>query len=82
LVIFNHIIQIKQPDEIDLVISRNLKKIRHIRRLNLSDVAPYVGVTYQQLQKYESGKNRISAGRLYKLSKFYEIQIQDFFKKY
>lgn len=59
------------------------KKIR-IRRILMGfsqdDLAPLIGVTFQQLQKYESGINRISASRLFEASKILEVDIAYFFE--
>ncbi len=51
------------------------------RRLGLSqhDLALELAITYQQLQKYESGKNRISASRLWDLSVALKCDVSDFF---
>ncbi len=40
------------------------------------ELAERVGVTFQQVQKYENGKNRISAGRLYEVAKALGVTIQ------
>ena len=44
------------------------------------DLAERVGVTFQQVQKYENGKNRISAGRLYEVAKALGVTIQYFYE--
>ena len=58
------------------------EKIRS-RRLEVGltqqEVARRLGVSFQQLQKYEHGKNRISAGRLYQLAAVLETSIEGFF---
>lgn len=43
-------------------------------------LADILGVTFQQVQKYEKGVNRISASRLYDISLALDVPIQDFFK--
>lgn len=43
------------------------------------DVAAALGLTFQQLQKYEKAQNRISAGRLYQLAQTYECPVAWFF---
>ena len=43
------------------------------------DLALAIGVTYQQLQKYESGKNRISASRLWDASVALKCDVSDFY---
>ena len=51
------------------------------RRLNMTqhDLALELGITYQQLQKYESGKNRISASRLWDASIVLNCDVRDFY---
>ena len=43
------------------------------------DLAERVGVTFQQIQKYENGRNRVSAGRLYEIAKALGVTIQYFY---
>lgn len=47
--------------------------------LSQSDVAGALGLTFQQLQKYERGFNRVSASRLFKLSQFFRVPVSVFF---
>ena len=57
-------------------------KIRHFRKeagLSLGDLASALGISYQQVQKYEDGKNRISGSRLYMIVILLGRQIGDFF---
>jgi transcriptional regulator with XRE-family HTH domain len=42
-------------------------------------LADEVGVSYQQLEKYETGKNRISASRLYRLAEALSVPLLSFF---
>ena len=44
-------------------------------------LAESLGLTYQQIQNYETGINRISAGRLYELSRILDVSINYFFKE-
>lgn len=69
----------KQPNQIDKIIAKNLRHIRIKRDLSLFDVSQKIGITYQQLQKYETGINRVSAGRLWQLSIIYRYPIQNFY---
>ena len=48
--------------------------------LSQSDVAAALGLTFQQLQKYERGFNRVSASRLFKLSQFFRVPVSVFFE--
>ena len=48
-------------DPFDKRLGAELKKLRQKRGLSLPDVAAEIGVSYQQLQKYEAGRNSLSA---------------------
>jgi transcriptional regulator with XRE-family HTH domain len=63
----------------DAVIGRKLREIRYWRNLSQEELAAKVNITFQQIQKYEIGTNRISAGRLHDLSQILEVSIEDFF---
>ncbi len=65
--------------EIDATIGRNLKIIREKRGFTQTDLATELAVTYQQVQKYEAGTNRISAARLFLCADFLDSCISDFF---
>ena len=48
----------------DRKLGRKVKEARQLRGMTQAKLGEAVGVTYQQIQKYETGKNRISADRL------------------
>ncbi len=50
--------------EINTLIGNKLHELRIARGLSRQQLAPKIGVTHQQLQKYENGTNRITVGRL------------------
>ncbi len=47
--------------------------------MSQSELASQLGVTFQQVQKYEKGQNRIGAGRLFEIARIFNVQIQAFF---
>ena len=58
------------------------ERIRHRRTelgLTQEQLGEALGVSYQQIQKYETGANRISAGRLYEIARRLGVDISDFF---
>tara|TARA_Y100000815_G_scaffold36429_1_gene30148 strand:- start:519 stop:863 length:345 start_codon:yes stop_codon:yes gene_type:complete len=58
------------------------KKLRHFRTLaniTQTQLAKELGVSFQQVQKYEIGSNRVSASKLYETAKFMEVPISAFF---
>ena len=64
------------PSPIDIQIGANLRAIRNSRRISQDDLAKALGLTFQQIQKYERGTNRISAGRLCEIASFFGIPAQ------
>jgi CheY-like chemotaxis protein len=65
---------------IEKIIGRNIREKRTKRGLTLSDVATTLKCSYQQVQKYESAKTRVTAATLYKLSSLYNVEIEKFFE--
>lgn len=53
-------------DPLDVTIGSNLRSVRTHRRMSLEELGRRLGVTYQQIQKYETGKNRMSAATLHR----------------
>ena len=64
----------------DQHIALRLRDKRKELGLSQTELADAVGVTFQQVQKYENGKNRISAGRLWQIAKFFKVPIDCFFQ--
>lgn len=65
----------KEASAADLEIGERIRAVRLARRVSQSALADQLGVTFQQLQKYEKGSNRISASRLLKAAAFLEIDL-------
>ena len=67
---------------IDYIVSQNLRKRRLIFGLTQQEIATVLGVSVQQVQKYENGINRISSGKLYRLAHLLELPLINFFIKH
>ena len=63
----------------DVAIGEKLRALRLDRGLSQSDLGARVGVTFQQLQKYEKGVNRVSAGRLARIAAALNVPIMAFY---
>lgn len=66
--------------DIDKILGKNLRNMRKKFNVSQSKLAKFCGITFQQIQKYENGKNRISASRLCQFCKFFKVQPNDFYK--
>jgi transcriptional regulator with XRE-family HTH domain len=69
----------KKPGEMDQYIGSRLRLWRRTMAVDAYALAARVGITYQQLQKYEKGVNRISATRLYAISRELNVPIDYFY---
>jgi transcriptional regulator with XRE-family HTH domain len=56
----------RRPDPIDMHVGAQLRRLRRIRKVSQQSLAEALGLTFQQVQKYESGYNRISASMMYR----------------
>ncbi len=70
----------KQEKRLTVQIGANLRAFRKRACITQRQAASLIGVSYQQLQKYEQGTNRISADYLYILKTAYGASYEDFFK--
>lgn len=66
---------------VDLHVGKKLKQKRLERGISQDDLAGSVNLTFQQVQKYEKGVNRVSASKLYDFAKFLKTDITYFFNE-
>ncbi len=59
----------------------DIKRIREARGMSQMELAEQVGVSFQQIQKYEKGINRISAERIQQIAKALGTSVNTFFEK-
>ena len=71
---------IRGPDPINVHVGNRLRMVRRARRLVQKELAEVVNVSFQQLQKYERGMNRIGPGALYRLACFLGVPIEFFYQ--
>jgi transcriptional regulator with XRE-family HTH domain len=70
---------VKRPDPVDIEVGHRIRIERLARGLSQTALANQLGVTFQQVQKYEKGVNRVGAGRLTKIAKVLGIDVSTFF---
>ena len=66
--------------DVDHYVSLRIRQRRIMLGLTQQQMAELIGVTYQQAHKYETGINRISAGRLYQIAQALGVEISYFFE--
>ena len=64
---------------IDSHVGQRIREIRRTRRLSMEEMGRQAGITYQQIQKYESGSNRVSASMLYMIATILGVEVSDFY---
>ncbi len=64
----------KHATEADRLIGLRLTALRKARGLSQAALGAAVGITFQQIQKYERGRNRIGAGRLQTFARIFEVR--------
>ena len=64
---------------IDLYVGKRLRQRRRLLGLTQQQLAGEVKIRFQQIQKYESGANRISASRLWSLARALDVPVSYFF---
>jgi transcriptional regulator with XRE-family HTH domain len=70
----------KKPDPVDMLVGRNIKLHRLAKAMSQEELAHKLGLTFQQLQKYERGINRVGGGRLFRIASILGIEISAFFE--
>lgn len=72
----------RSPKEADRRVGENLRQLRHRRNITLHHLAADLGISHQQLYKYERGLNRISAGTLEAVSEALAIPVDFLFREH
>jgi transcriptional regulator with XRE-family HTH domain len=65
--------------DVESTIGRRLRARRRNLGVTMAELADRVGVSFQQIQKYECGATSVSAGRLYELSRALDVEVAYFF---
>lgn len=69
----------RAPTEVDKAIGRKVRIARRRSKLSQSKLGESIGVTYQQVQKYENGTDRVGAARVFQIAAFTDHPIAYFF---
>jgi len=65
---------------VDIHVGSRLRALRRRRGISQEHLASKLGVSFQQIQKYEKGANRISASSLFEAAEALDVSIMDFFE--
>ncbi len=70
----------EQDIEVDVHVGLRLREARALKSWSQTDLGERVGLTFQQIQKYENGSNRIGTSRLWHLGQILELPVSYFFE--
>ena len=70
----------KNPNPIDVHVGNRVRMRRMLIGMSQERLGKELGLTFQQVQKYEKGTNRISASRLYRIAQILGVPVQYFFE--
>jgi len=71
----------RSPGHVDLAIGQRIRLARKIAKLSQAQLGERIGVTYQQVQKYENGTDRVSASRLFQIASEVGVPANYFFEE-
>ncbi len=64
---------------VDKIVGRNIATLRRMRGLSQTKMAEPMGISFQQMQKYESAANRVSASRLWDIAAALGVEVETLF---
>jgi transcriptional regulator with XRE-family HTH domain len=70
-----------KPDPIDVYVGQRMRLRRTLMGMSQEKLGEFVGLTFQQIQKYERGINRMGASRLYRLAQALGVSVAYFFEE-
>jgi transcriptional regulator with XRE-family HTH domain len=65
---------------VDIIVGGNIRALRAKRRISQLELGEALGLTFQQIQKYEKGTNRVSASKLHQIAVFLGVDIAALFE--
>jgi transcriptional regulator with XRE-family HTH domain len=70
----------RSPDRVDIEVGKRIRIQRVAAGLSQTELGDSIGITFQQIQKYEKGTNRVGAGRLTKIAGVFNVPVSIFFE--
>lgn len=74
-------IEQKKPNPIDIEVGSKIRLRRNFMGMSQTELGDKLGITFQQVQKYEKGTNRVSASRLKDISRVLDMPVAFFFEE-
>ncbi|ALE03401.1 helix-turn-helix domain-containing protein [Bartonella ancashensis] len=71
----------RKPNPIDVYVGTRIRLRRNILGLTQEKLGEHLGITFQQIQKYEKGTNRVGASRLQAIAEIMDVPVSYFFDR-
>ncbi len=71
----------RKSNDIDVAVGARIRNLRLRNELSQGSLGEHIGITFQQVQKYENGTNRISASRLVRLADLFGVPVAAFYSE-
>jgi len=65
---------------VDIHVGQRVRQLRCLAGITMQELGDRVGIRFQQIQKYETGANRIGASRMWDIAEALEVPVSDFFE--
>ncbi len=75
------VVRTGKPNPVDIHVGSRVRLRRTVLGLSQEKLGEAIGLTFQQIQKYERGANRVGASRLYALSRVLDVPVAFFFEE-
>jgi transcriptional regulator with XRE-family HTH domain len=72
----------KGPDHRDIAVGRRIRELRLERGMSQMALGDHLDVTFQQVQKYEKGSNRVGAGRLQVIAEIFGVPVSALYEEH
>jgi transcriptional regulator with XRE-family HTH domain len=69
----------KMSDPVDILVGSRIRLLRKRRKMSQTNLGQALGITFQQIQKYEKGTNRVGASRLHLIANALDVAVSEFF---
>jgi transcriptional regulator with XRE-family HTH domain len=69
----------RTPNPVDILVGRNIRIYRLQKGMSQTELGTRIGVSFQQIQKYEQGTNRVGGGRLHQIAASLDVPVSTFF---
>ena len=71
----------RKSNSVDVFIGKRMRELRHVSNISQVELGRELGVSFQQIQKYEKGVNRVSAARLFYICKALNVSLSSMFER-